>query len=130
MKRLALGLAAVLFASTAWAVDPAQKMETSLGTVWADQNGMTLYTFDTDTQGAMTSACTGECIVNWPPFLATEGAMAEGAWTLVDVVDQDGATKKMWAYDGWPLYLWINDSKPGDVTGEGVGGVWHVAKAE
>lgn len=130
MKRIALGLAAVLMATAAWAADPAQKMETTLGVVWADANGMTLYTFDKDTQGAAASACAGQCIENWPPFLAAEGAVAEGDWTLVDVVDKDGATKKMWAYKGWPLYLWVKDTKPGDVTGDMVGGVWHIAKAE
>ena len=93
-------------------------------------NGMTLYTFDKDTKGATKSACVDKCIENWPPFLAAAGAMAEGDWTIVDVVDKDGATKKMWAYDGWPLYLWVKDTKPGDVTGDGVGGVWHVVKAD
>lgn len=130
MTRIVAGLAAVLLASAAYAADPAKTMETSLGLVWTDQNGMTLYTFDKDTKGAAASACAGDCIVNWPPFLAAEGAMAEGEWTLVDVVDKDGATKKMWAYAGWPLYLWVKDTKPGDVTGDMVGGVWHVAKAE
>ncbi len=130
MIRLAAGLAAVLMASAAYAADPAKTMETSLGLVWTDANGMTLYTFDNDTRGAAASACAGQCIENWPPFLADAGAMADGAWTLVDVVDKDGATKQMWAYDGWPLYLWVKDEKPGDVTGDMVGGVWHVAKAE
>lgn len=27
-----------------------------------------------------------------------------------------------------PLYYWVKDKKPGDVTGDGVNGVWHVAK--
>jgi predicted lipoprotein with Yx(FWY)xxD motif len=130
MTRIIAGLAAVLMASAAWAAEPAKTMETSLGMVWTDQNGMTLYTFDKDTKGAAMSACTDKCIENWPPFLAADGAMAEGEWTLVDVVDKDGATKKMWAYEGWPLYLWVKDTKPGDVTGDMVGGVWHVAKAE
>ena len=34
----------------------------------------------------------------------------------------------MWAYDGMPLYYWVKDKKPGDVTGDGVGSVWHVVK--
>jgi predicted lipoprotein with Yx(FWY)xxD motif len=130
MKRIALGLAAVLLAGSAWAADPAKTMDTTLGKVWTDQAGMTLYTFDKDTKGAAASACVDKCIVNWPPFLAAEGAVAEGDWTLVDVKDKDGAAKKMWAYEGWPLYLWVKDTKPGDVTGDGVGGVWHIAKAE
>jgi len=129
MKRFVLGLAAgLLFAVGANAAEPAKWVDTSLGKVLADENGMVLYTFDKDTKGAAKSACGGDCIVNWPPFIAAEGAMAEGEWTLVDVVDKDGAARKMWAYDGWPLYFWIKDTKPGDTTGDGVGGVWHVVK--
>src|SRR3970282_106858 len=52
---------------------------------------MTLYTFDKDTKGAAMSACVDKCIENWPAFLAADGAMAEGEWTLVDVKDKDGA---------------------------------------
>ena len=38
----------------------------------------------------------------------------------------DGA--KQLAYKGKPLYYWSKDQKPGDRTGDGVNGVWHVAK--
>ena len=44
--------------------------------------------------------------------------------TLVDRTDSD---MKIVAYKGWPLYLWIKDTKPGDTTGDGVGGTWHTA---
>jgi len=33
-----------------------------------------------------------------------------------------------WAKDGAPLYFWIGDSATGDTNGDGVGGVWHIAK--
>ena len=128
MKRMMLGLAAVVFATAAWAAEPAKWADTSLGKVLVDMNGMTLYTFDKDTKGAAMSACTDKCIAAWPPFIAAGGAMAEGKWTIVDVKDQDGAMKKMWAYDGWPLYLWVKDKAAGDVTGDMVGNVWHVVK--
>jgi predicted lipoprotein with Yx(FWY)xxD motif len=131
MMRLAIGVAAAaLWASAAMAMEPAKTMETSLGDVLVYMNGMTLYTFDKDTKGAAMSACLDQCIENWPPLLAMDGAVAEGEWSLVDVKDKDGAMKKMWAYDGWPLYLFVKDAKSGDVTGDGVGGVWHVVKAE
>ena len=58
--------------------------------------------------------------------MAAADAKAEGEWTIVDRTD--GA--KMWAYEGKPLYLYIDDKQSGDVTGEGKGGVWHLAKAE
>ena len=37
---------------------------------------------------------------------------------------QDGA------YDGHPLYTFVEDKAPGDIKGDGKGGVWHVAKGE
>jgi len=29
-------------------------------------------------------------------------------------------------YNGMPLYYWASDQKPGDTTGQNVGGVWFV----
>lgn len=96
---------------------------TPLGEILTDANGMTLYLFDNDQPGV--SNCYDNCAQNWPPLLAGEGAMAEGDFTLV--TRTDGTV--MWAYDGWPLYLWARDNAPGDTTGDGVGGVWHVVPA-
>jgi len=89
--------------------------------VLTNASGMTLYTFDKDTAGV--SNCYDQCATNWPPALADAGAVADGEFTLVD--RKDGS--KMWAHEGQPLYLWKNDTKAGDVTGDGVGGVWHTA---
>lgn len=83
-------------------------------------NGMTLYTFDKDTVG--TSACYGDCAVNWPPYIAESGTEMPG---LTTIERNDGA--KQWAKDGKPLYFWVGDTKPGETNGDGVGGVWHVA---
>jgi predicted lipoprotein with Yx(FWY)xxD motif len=127
MKRLTLGLAAAFLAFSslsAFAESPAMTGDTSLGKVWVDANGMTLYTFDNDTAGV--STCYEQCAVKWPPYGVAEGAMAEGEWTIVTRTDGT----QMWAYDGHPLYTWINDKLPGDTTGDGVGGVWHAAMAE
>jgi predicted lipoprotein with Yx(FWY)xxD motif len=30
-------------------------------------------------------------------------------------------------FNGWPLYTFANDKAPGQVNGQGVGGVWFVA---
>lgn len=94
--------------------------------VLTNADGMTLYTFDKDVQGSA-SNCYDEgdskCATNWPPLFAEAGATADGDFTIID--RKDGT--KIWAYKGWPLYLWINDAAPGDTTGDGVGGVWHTA---
>jgi predicted lipoprotein with Yx(FWY)xxD motif len=37
--------------------------------------------------------------------------------------------RMQWAHKGKPLYTWIKDKKPGDVTGDGVlKGAWRVAR--
>ncbi|MFI0846816.1 hypothetical protein [Mesorhizobium sp. IMUNJ 23232] len=126
MKILGIGLAALFVAtSAAYAADPAKVMDSSAGKIWTDQNGMTLYTFDKDEAGK--SNCYDKCATNWPPLKAEAGAMAMGEWTVVERTDGT----KMWAYEGHPLYTFINDKAAGDVTGDGKGdGTWHVAKAD
>ena len=84
-------------------------------------NGMTLYTFDKDTAGSGKSTCNGPCATNWPPLM---GSTASGDYSVI--TRDDGA--KQIAYKGKPLYFWIKDMKPGDKTGDGFNGVWHVAK--
>lgn len=122
MMRMRAGLAAVLFAMSSAAIGaPAMTGESAMGPILVDENGMTLYTFDKDEAGV--TNCYEQCAVNWPPLMAEDGAMADGDWTLVDRTDGG----MMWAYKGQPLYLWKDDHNPGDTTGDGVGGVWHVA---
>jgi predicted lipoprotein with Yx(FWY)xxD motif len=122
MMRIATGFAALIALSTAaLAAPPAMEGDTAKGKVLVDEKGMTLYIFDKDEPNK--TNCYDQCAVNWPPLMAGEGAMAEGDWTIVDRTDGT----KMWAYKGKPVYLWIKDTKPGDITGDGVGGVWHLA---
>ena len=125
--RILTGLSAallVLSAAGAFAAEPAMEADSSMGKIYTDSKGMTLYTFDKDEAGK--SNCYDDCAVKWPPFEAAADAMAEGEWTIVERTDGT----KMWAYDGKPLYTFIKDTKPGDVTGDNVGSVWHVVKAE
>lgn len=119
----ALGaLAALLFATAAFAEGPAKVVDTAKGKVFADAKGMTLYYFDKDGMGA--SNCYDKCAKNWPPLKAGAYDKAMGEWTIIK--RKDGSMQ--WAYDGKPVYLWVKDMKPGDTTGDGVGGVWHAAK--
>ncbi len=98
------------------------------GPVLTGTNGMTLYVFDRDEPGV--SNCTGRCAEIWPPLLLEEGdpIAPEGlAGTLSVIIRPEGSRQV--AYNDRPLYFYIGDSQPGDTTGEGVGGVWHVARA-
>jgi len=113
---LSLGAGAAL-AQTA----PAVTADTSKGKALVDGKGMTLYVFDRDTAGA--SNCNDKCATNWPPLLAAAGATGPGKWTVITRADGS----KQWAYQGKPVYNFSKDTKPGDVTGDSVNNVWHIA---
>jgi predicted lipoprotein with Yx(FWY)xxD motif len=92
-------------------------------------DGKSLYTFDNDEEGK--SNCAGECLVNWPPLTATsadEIAIGEGldAEDFTTITRDDGTLQV--TYYGYPLYFFIGDNAPGDTNGDGVGGVWDLAK--
>jgi predicted lipoprotein with Yx(FWY)xxD motif len=78
-----------------------------------------IYVCDRDKSGAPT--CTGECSRRWPPVIASKGSQPVGAWTLVKRADRS----MQWRYRNRPVYTNAND-KPGETSGEGVEGVWHV----
>ena len=84
-----------------------------------DQTGMTVYTFDLDMPG--TSNCHDDCAAKWPAVLASSYQSADGHYSVIKR-DED---VWQWAYKGQPLYLYAKDAKPGDMTGDGVGKVWH-----
>jgi predicted lipoprotein with Yx(FWY)xxD motif len=100
-----------------------QVADTSLGDALVDSEGMTLYAFTQDTDG--TPTCTGDCASTWPALLV------EGEPTIGDPLDPatfstvDGAEGGTQLVAGhWPLYRFSGDSAPGDVNGQGSGGVW------
>jgi len=83
-------------------------------------NGKTLYTHAGDS--ATSSTCTGGCATAWPP-LPTTGRPSAGAGVtgqLGTLIRADGTIQV--TYDGLPLYYWEGDTKPGDLTGNGVDG--------
>ena len=117
-----LSLVLLSLSPTMAADAPAMSGESAMGKVMVDAKGMTLYWFDNDMGGK--SACNGPCAVNWPPLMAPAGAVPMGDWSVI--MRDDGAAQ--WAYKGKPLYRWLKDMKPGDTTGDGFNGKWHVAK--
>jgi len=118
-----LAAACLLGATAVRAADPATTGDTSKGKVLVDAKGMSLYTFAKDAAGK--SMCNGQCATNWPPLTAGAGAAAMGSWTVI--TRDDGS--KQWAYKGKPLYAWVKDTKPGDVTGDGfLNGAWSLAR--
>ncbi|MER6445250.1 hypothetical protein DEJ51_05225 [Streptomyces venezuelae] len=95
-----------------------------LGSVLTDSAGLTLYRFDKDTAKPPKSNCDGDCAKTWPAVAAGDVTAASGMdpALLGEVVRTDGS--KQLTVAGWPAYRYAKDAKPGDVNGQGVGGVW------
>ena len=103
------------------------------GVVYADKNGMTIYTAAFD-QRRNESKCTnavrthglsvgGDAFpfpnqdhrptcLSQHPIVAADGGSPVGAWTIIN--RPDGL--KQWAYDGKPLYTSIKDVHPGEAN--------------
>lgn len=96
------------------------------GEILVDGDGMVLYMFDSDEQGAGASSCTDGCADNWPPLTVEGDAMAgdDVDAELTTFERTEGSTQV--AANGWPLYYWQGDSEQGDATGQGVNDIWWV----
>ena len=102
------------------------KVKTRIGPVLANSKGFTLYWYAKDT--SMTSACTGGCATAWPPLIGTPKAAMGVRLTgkLAAITRAGGLTQA--TYKGHPLYTYAGDTAPGQVKGNGLGGVWHALR--
>ena len=90
-----------------------------------NKDSLTLYVFDHDVPGQ--SACTStQCVTAWPPLLAKASDVAHAPLSIITRTDGN----KQWALRDKPLYFFASDANPGDIKGEGVGTIWHVALTE
>jgi predicted lipoprotein with Yx(FWY)xxD motif len=94
-----------------------------------DAEGRTLYVFTNDIPGM--SHCFDDCAANWPPYLVQSEQLTpgEGVSAELGTLDRGDGTLQA-TLDGWPLYYYAADQDAGDTTGEGVGGVWFVARPD
>ena len=94
--------------------------------ILTNAQGMTLYYRTSDMPP--TTVCSGGCAGAWPPLVATGSSAPTSATSLPGklsiVADANG---NQVAYNGHPLYTFSGDTGAGQTTGEGVGGIWHVA---
>lgn len=95
-----------------------------LGTFLVDAKGMTLYLYTKDSPGV--SVCKDACLEAWPPLLTNGDPVAgEGVTGKLGTITRDDGSVQV-TYNDMPLYYYITDTKAGDTTGQGVGGVWYV----
>ena len=90
-----------------------------LGRILVDSSGTTLYLFKADV--GMKSACSGACATAWPPLLANGKPVAGAGLSAskLGTITRSGGIRQV-SYNGHPLYTFINDKRPGEVTGQGV----------
>jgi predicted lipoprotein with Yx(FWY)xxD motif len=95
------------------------------GKILVTAQGFTIYEFAIDTPTK--SNCDATCLQYWPPLTGTPSA-ASGAGltgTFGTIKGTGGITQA--TYDGHPLYLFVKDTKPGMLSGNGLnlsGGKW------
>jgi len=94
----------------------------TFGPVLTNASGLALYTLDTDHNGQ--STCHGACAAAWPPITVPAGTVPTGGAGVtgsVGAAKQSNGTFQV-TYNGSPLYTFVGDSAPGQVTGNGVSG--------
>lgn len=105
------------------------------------RNGFTLYTFDLETDGTFDAdtdvskppqlACFGTCAERWPPLYASKDDNSFGNFTIIrrDNPATDSVEDEyQWMHANRPLYFYTGDTAPGETNGDGIGGVWHIAR--
>jgi len=98
---------------------------TSLGQVLVDGTGRTVYLLTADSPGK--STCDATCLAYWPAVAPAAGTSVPGVTAPVGHTTTPGGAA-IATVGGWPLYTYVPDKSPGEVTGEGVqsfGGTWY-----
>ena len=94
--------------------------------VLINRSGRTLYHLSVEHKGHF--ICTNTtCLSAWHPLIVAKGTKPTGTVSLGTLVRPDGRIQV--TYKGGPLYTFVEDTKRGDVKGEGFRdvGVWHAA---
>ncbi len=95
------------------------------GGMLVDAKGMTLYTYDNDKEPGK-SSCVAQCLAAWPAVPAPANTKPTKDFS---VITRDDGSKQM-AYQGKPLYTFVQDKNPGDSHGDGRNKVWRMVMPE
>ena len=94
------------------------------GEILVDSQCRALYAFMQDVDGEPT--CVDDCAQAWPPLIVEDPTVTFfpdyfDPELLSGVDHPEGMQVK---FGDWPLYYFAQDTAPGDLNGQGVGGVW------
>jgi len=102
-----------------------------IGDYVSDGAGRTLYRFDNDSAKPPKSTCNGDCAKTWPPLLIKSPGKifptGIDPQILGYVERADGHCQV--TINGWPVYYFAGDEKPGDFHGQGLSGKWFAVTA-
>ena len=93
-------------------------------TILVTRSGLTLYSLSAERHGRFICT-TSACIALWKPLVVAKGVRPSGVKGLSVVKRPDA--KRQVAFRGAPLYRFVQDTKPGQVKGNGFKdvGVWR-----
>jgi predicted lipoprotein with Yx(FWY)xxD motif len=95
-------------------------------TVLVNLGGLTLYSLSAETHGKL--ICKGACLKDWHPLVVAAGVKPTGPVRLGTIKRPDNGKRQV-TFEGRPLYTFDEDTKPGDLKGQGIKdvGTWHAA---
>ncbi len=118
----------VLAASTPASISSSHIMirhSNRFGRLLSNGRGMTLYYFKADSAGR--PSCVGQCAQLWPPVLVPRSGHVPKFHLPGKVGSVARGNARQLTYNGWPLYTFSGDKRPGETSGEGIAGLWFVA---
>ncbi len=99
--------------------------KTTIGSVLANSKGFTLYWYAKDHKNGQPT-CLGSCLSAWPVLTGKPvAAMGTSLAGKLGTISRPGGVIQA-TYNGYPLYRYAEDMSPGETSGNGEGGVWHV----
>jgi predicted lipoprotein with Yx(FWY)xxD motif len=107
-------------ARVAAAVATVSVRSTKYGRILVDSKGDTLYLWAKDRTNK--TVCSDACENVWPLVLVTGKPTAGpgvSASMLSSIAVSDSSKQRELTYNGHPLYRYVPDVKPGDITGQG-----------
>lgn len=97
------------------------------------KDGMTLYVSskDENPSGTVKVTCNAACEKNWPPYLfdqtVTLDQNSDPLLSKINIFTRADGTQQ-YAIGTQPLYTYVGDVNAGDISGQGMGNVWMVAR--
>ena len=94
----------------------------SIGIYLTNSSGFTLYYRSSDAPNSGNTTCnTSVCETNWPLFYQSSLNLPPGLSPSQFSTITPYNSTKITTYNGYALFYWLHDAKPGDATGQGIG---------